>query len=58
MPGDAYRAGMSGIPATELARADTNGRQKPSGAVIVELDGKASVVVVPQRSADQPLEWR
>ena len=47
---------MSGIPAAGLARADTNGRQKPSGPVLVELDGKASLVVVSQRSTDQPFE--
>jgi hypothetical protein len=44
------------VIAAGLARADTNGRQKPSGPVLVELDGKASLVIVSQRSTGQPFE--
>ena len=49
---------MSDIPPAGHARGDTNGRQKQSGTVLVQLDGKASFVVVSQRSTNQPFDWR
>ena len=56
MPGHAHGTGVSCIPAAGLARADTNGRQKPSSPVVVEVDGKASLVVVSPRSTGQLFE--
>jgi hypothetical protein len=47
---------MSDIPAAGQARADANGRQKQSGPVLVEPDGKASLEVVSRRSTDQAFE--
>ena len=47
---------MSDILLAGQARADANGRQKQSGPVLVELNGKANLVVVSQRSTDQPFE--